>query len=71
MMPMPAFTRTYTFSYHSRGYWFEAPTDFMITGLRVPDEIGNGHQNIEVVRFENEIPPQDFSQTTNDFASLV
>ena len=71
VMPLPAFDHTFSSSSLSRGYWFEAPIDFMITGLKVPDEIGNGHQNVEVVRFDNETPPPNYSQTTNDFVSLA
>lgn len=52
----------------TRGYWFIAPTDFIITGLRVPFEAGTGNQYIEVLRF-NTAPPV-YANVTNDFTSL-
>ena len=70
LMPLPEFISTYSHSERTRGYWFEAPTDFRITGLRVPDEIGHGRQNIEVVRFNNQTPPPGYGDTTNNFVSL-
>jgi len=45
----------------SRGYWFTAPTDFLITSLNVP---GSGNQNIQVVRFTSGPPPAFSSSTT-------
>jgi len=71
LMPLPEFIKTYSHSERTRGYWFEAPADFRITGLRVPDEVGNGRQNIEVVRFNNQTPPPGYGDTTNDFVSLA
>ena len=68
MLDLPDYDSTYSYGTHSRGYWFEAPVDFTITGLRVPDESQNGTQNIEVVRLNSE--PPVWSQTTNDFVSL-
>jgi hypothetical protein len=61
-------THQTTYSSDSRGYWFTAPSDFVITGLRVPTDI-TGNQTIEVVRFTNGIPP-NYSTTTNDFVTL-
>ncbi|NOX91311.1 MAG: S8 family serine peptidase [Gammaproteobacteria bacterium] len=67
---LPAFS--YTFSANlTRGYWFTAPVDFVITGMRVPDETGAGLQNIEVVRFDEGSPPPLWSGTTNNFTSLA
>ena len=56
LMPLPAFDRTFSGSL-TRGYWFQAPVDFVISGLRVPDETGHGLQNVEVVRFNTGQPP--------------
>lgn len=53
-----------------RGYYFTAPTDFIITGLRVPDDGVTGDQNIEIVRFDNNVPPPLWNGTTNDFEQL-
>jgi len=66
MMNIPEETSTYTGN--TRGYWFTAPTDFTITGLRVPDE-NPGDQTIEIIKFGSGGPPPTFS-TTNDFVSL-
>jgi len=66
LMPIP--DETYPYGSLARGYWFTAPTDFTVTGLRVPfDNVGN--QTIEIIRF-NSGPPPAFSGTTNDFVSL-
>jgi hypothetical protein len=56
-MPLPAFNSTFTNS-NTRGFWFEAPVDFRITGLRVPDEAGHGLQNVEVFKLAG--PPPEF-----------
>jgi hypothetical protein len=61
-------TQTSTYSPDSRGFWFTAPSDFVITGLRVPTDI-TGDQTIEVIRFTNGAPPL-YASTTNDFVSL-
>lgn len=70
LMPLPNFSSTFSSSSLTRGYWFQAPTDFVISGLRVPDETGNGRQNVEVVRFNNQTPPPS-SPGTNAFVSLA
>ncbi|MBL0341175.1 MAG: T9SS type A sorting domain-containing protein [Bacteroidetes bacterium] len=57
-----------TFSSNARGYWFLAPSNFTITGLRVPDALSS--QNIAVVRFNTPAPPPVFGLTTNDFTVL-
>lgn len=55
-MPLPSFTGTYSDSYGTRGFWFQAPVDFRITGLRVPDETGHGLQNVEVYKLTSPPP---------------
>lgn len=55
-IPIPAFTNTYAQPAHTRGFWFQAPVDFIITGLRVPDETFNGTQNVEVIDLGG-VPP--------------
>lgn len=57
-----------TVSGNTRGYWFTAPTDFTITGLRAALESDPGAQSIEVLKLN--APPPLFSSVTNDFASL-
>jgi hypothetical protein len=51
-----------------RGYNFEAPTDFIIKGLRVPDD-NPGNQWVEIVRF-NFSKPSSFVSSVTDFVSL-
>ncbi|MBP9663592.1 MAG: choice-of-anchor J domain-containing protein, partial [Pyrinomonadaceae bacterium] len=64
---MPIGAQTGTFNGNIRGYFFTAPVNFNIVGLRVPtDQAGN--QSIAVVRFNT--PPPVFSMTTNDFTTL-
>lgn len=58
-----------TFTGNTRGYWFVAPSNFVISGLRVPTDASTDSQNIQVVRLDS-IPPV-YSTTTNDFISLV
>jgi hypothetical protein len=54
----------------TRGYWFTAPVNFTIVGLRVPTDVGTDVQNVAVVRFTNP-PIPIFSATTNDFVTLA
>lgn len=67
MLPFPA--QTGTFSGNVRGYYFQAPTDFYITGLRVPTDASNGAQNVAVLDFGG-TPPPLWSSTTNAFTEL-
>jgi hypothetical protein len=71
LMPLPDFDHTFSSSSHTRGYWFEAPCNLVITGLRVPDESGHGRQNVELVRFDGQVPPPAFPSDTNSFVSLA
>ncbi|MBN1338134.1 MAG: LamG domain-containing protein, partial [Bacteroidales bacterium] len=67
MMAIPPASSSY--SGNVRGYYFQAPTNFTVTGLRVPDDFSTADQTIEIVRF-NSGPPPEYSSTTNDFVSL-
>ncbi len=58
-------TQTGTFIGFTRGYWFTAPTDFVIDGVRVVTDASTANQSVEIVRFTS--PPPFFSGTTNDF----
>ena len=62
---MPAQTSTIT---STRGYWFTALSDFIITGVNVPTLTGN--QSIQVMRF-NSGPPPNFSASTTDYTNLA
>ncbi len=65
-LSLPAYASTY--SGNTRGMWFTAPTCFMITGLRVPTDIGTGNSWIAVMKFASN--PPAFSSTTNSFNIL-
>ncbi|MEX2595309.1 MAG: hypothetical protein WEC59_00155 [Salibacteraceae bacterium] len=68
LMPIPPQSTSYTGN--TRGFWFEAPVDFMMTGVRVPTDASTDDQSIAVVRF-NSGPPPFWATTTNDFTVLA
>jgi hypothetical protein len=57
------------FTGNIRGYWFQAPVDFYITGATVPTDASTGLSTIAIVKF-NSGPPPNWSATTNDFTVL-
>ena len=61
-----------SFTARTRGFWFKAPADFTIVGLRVPTDIGTGVQSVAVVRFVSTPPLWTLSnpQFTNAFSQL-
>jgi hypothetical protein len=65
-VPLPA--QNSTFSTNARGFWFTAPADIVITGLRVPTDASNAPQTLEVVRFK--AAPRAYPASTNSFTSL-
>ncbi len=67
--PMPAHTST--FSSSTRGYVFDAPVSFRITGVQVlvPPGGTQTFQNFSIVLLHEE--PPFFSATTNNFTTLV
>ncbi len=67
MIPLPNHASTY--SGNIRGFWFTAPTDFVITGLRVPSQAGSGLQYIQVFKI-NDGTPVVYSTTSTNFTSL-
>ena len=60
--------QTSVFSTNTRGYYFTAPSDFVITGVFVPTNASSGPQNIAVVKFP--AAPPTFSTTTNNFTTV-
>jgi len=60
---LPAITSTYT-AMQARGFWFTSPTNTVITGLRVPTDIGTANQFIYVVKWSS-VPPTYPSQGSN------
>lgn len=68
MLQMPAHSSV--FSGSVRGYWFTAPVDFVITGLRVPSQAGSGLQYMQVIKI-NDATPVVFATTSTNFTSLA
>ena len=66
MMPLPSRSGGHG---STRGYYFIAPIDFCITGVRVPEHYG-GAQDIAIVRFDNNTLPPLYPNTTNAFEQL-
>lgn len=61
--------QTGTHTGNTRGYWFTAPTSFLIDGIRVVTDASTAAQSVEIVRFTSSQPPL-FPTTTNSFISL-
>ena len=55
----------------SRGYWFTAPCDFVLSGVRVPTDASTDNQSVEIVRFSSGNSPQNYPTTSNSFTSLL
>ena len=50
MMPIPGFGSTFSSASLTRGFYFQAPIDFTIVGMRVPDETKHGKQNVAIIK---------------------
>lgn len=68
LMPLPPHASVYTGMV--RGYWFTAPTNFTITGLRVAQQAGTGTQSIHVFKI-NDASPVAFPTTSTNFTTLA
>ncbi|MFY9341760.1 MAG: hypothetical protein WAT39_04685 [Planctomycetota bacterium] len=53
---LPAFVSTYT-APQTRGFWFQAPTTFVVTGLQAPNEAGQPFQALEFIDLGLAPPP--------------
>lgn len=67
LMPIPP--QTTTFTGLTRGYWFTAPRDFVITAVRVPTDASTAPQSIVVVKLNT--PPPLFPMNTTDYETLA
>lgn len=67
MMPLPAHSSVYSGS--ARGFWFVAPTTFVIVGLRVPSQAGSNAQAIQVMKL-HEAMPIAFGNQSSNFTNL-
>lgn len=66
LMELPPHTTTPNTSW-VRGYYFQAPTNFTISGLRVPTDASTECQNIAVVRFNSGPPPSYSGNNSTDY----
>jgi hypothetical protein len=48
-LPMTEFVRTYSYA-HTRGFYFQAPIDFTVYALQVPDETAQGQYHVALYR---------------------
>jgi len=67
MIQMPSHSTVY--NGNIRGFWFTAPVDFTIVGLRVPSQAGSGLQYIQVFKI-NDATPVVYATTSTNFTSL-
>lgn len=68
MMPIPG--HNYVYTGYVRGFWFTAPADFFILGIRVPTDASTSQQQMQIVRFDNNTPPPNYAASTTAFQTL-
>lgn len=68
MIPLPIHNNVYSGSV--RGYWFTAPTNFTIVGLRVSPDAGSGGQYIHLMKI-NDPTPVVYSASSSNFTTLA
>lgn len=56
MIPLPPYVSTFSSTGLSRGMFFQAPIAFNIVGVQVPDEAGEGVQNVQIYIIDNAPP---------------
>jgi hypothetical protein len=66
VIPVPAHGSN--FLGNSRGFWFAAPCDFKLTGVRAPADYSIGAQTIHVIKFN--AAPASYPSTTTVFTTL-
>ncbi len=66
-LAMPTYSRNVP-AQETRGYYFTAPVDFIITGLRVPVAIGGTVSGIAVIKLPT--APPLYTNVTNTFSTL-
>ncbi len=55
-----------TFTSFTRGYWFQAPTDFLITGIGVPTDASSANFDVAILRLPAAPPEWPTNTTTFD-----
>src|SRR5688572_23235017 len=68
MITIPPHGTTYSSSV--RGMWFTAPTNFTITGLRMPPEAGTAVQSFHVMKI-NDAVPVVYTVSSTNFNTLL
>lgn len=63
-LPLPPFSSTYS-QPQTRGYFFQAPVDFEVTGAQVPDETNKGNQVVAFYRMTAAPPAYTASRSEN------
>lgn len=66
-LAMPTYSRNVP-AQETRGYYFTAPVDFIITGLRVPVAVGGTVSGIAVIKLPS--APPLYASVTNTFSTL-